>query len=88
MREQLSLIDRMQSLFALHFNYNSTLDHQISPETAIQLNPLVDQGNSGLPLDPETEFLHLISYAGLISGLEKARLQFSMNLDRRTDDFI
>ncbi len=86
MRQQLSLVNRMYSFFALQFNGDPAFDHEIGPETTVQLDRFINQRDRLLPLDAKPEVLYLIGEASLVSGFQKPRSQFAVNFDGRADN--
>jgi hypothetical protein len=51
MREQLSLIDRMQRIFAFQFDHDTTRDDKICTESTIKFDRVVKQRNRLLSVD-------------------------------------
>jgi hypothetical protein len=80
MRKQLSLVHGMDRLFTLRFDNDSSLDNEVRTKSAIQLDPLINQRDSLLPLDPKSQLLKLVSQTSLISRFEEPRAKPSMNL--------
>jgi hypothetical protein len=52
-RQQLSLVHRMERLFTLDLNYDPVLDNQVGAEAALQFHLPVDERDSLLPLHME-----------------------------------
>ncbi len=88
MREQLCIINRVQRLFAFKFNYDPGFDHQISSETAVELDAIVDNRDRLLSLNSLAKSQEFVSKACFVRGFEQAGPKPAMNCYCGSDDFI
>jgi hypothetical protein len=87
MGEQLRLVDRMETVFALELDHDSPLHNEVRPKSTLQFDPFIHQGNSLLSFHSESHPSEFIPQAGFVSRLKQPRPKGAMNLDGRPNDF-
>src|SRR6185437_9635697 len=87
MRQQLSIVHRMQPVFTFGLDHNSAVHDQISPEAALKPYLFVDERHRLLALNLQAQLLQFIRQAGLVRRLQQPRSELAMDLDRGANDF-
>jgi len=68
-REQLSVINRVQRVFAFGLDYDSAIYHQVCSKAAIKFYVFVDEGYGFLALHFHAQVLQFVGEAGFVGGL-------------------
>ncbi len=61
MRQQLSVVNRMQRVFTFGLDHDSAFHDQVSPEAALKLNFFIDERHRFLAFNFQTQLLQFIS---------------------------
>src|SRR5437899_1618248 len=76
----------LDALDGLDLDDHLRLDEQVETESQIDDHRLVSNGKGLLGLNPQTPLLELVPETRLVYGFEKARTEFTMHVDRSSDD--
>jgi len=72
MRQQLSIVHRMQPVFTFGLDHNSAFHDQISPEAAPKPYLFVEERHRLLALNLQAQLLQFIRQTGLVRGLQQS----------------
>src|SRR2546422_4153632 len=84
--EQLSLVDRQQSIDGLHLHHNDPGHKEVQPIAAVQLSSLVIDGKRFLTFKRDFSQRQLLRQTLFVSRFQQARSQCPVNLDGRSND--
>jgi hypothetical protein len=68
-REQLSVINRVQRVFTFGLDYNPVFHDQVCSKAAIELHVFVDEGYGLLTFHVHAQVLQFVSETGYVGGL-------------------
>ena len=68
-REQLSVINWVQRVFAFGLDYDSAVYHQVCSKAAIEFYVFVDEGYGLLTFHVHAQVLQFVSETGCVGGL-------------------
>jgi hypothetical protein len=85
-RQKLSLMDRVDAIYALDLNNHQIFDEQINAITEFQFLSLVDHGQTNLSGHVKSSLAEFVRQASLVSTLQQPRAELGMDFHRRIDD--
>jgi len=85
--EELSVVNRMQRVFAFGLDHDSVIHYEVGPKSTIKLNVVIDEWYYLLTLNSHTQFLEFVSEAGLVGRFQQPWSQLSMDFYSSTNDF-
>ena len=86
--QHLRIVCRSKHGDCFDFNDHLVIDQNVGTEAFIELDALVRDRNSDLPLKGDSGLLQLMTQAALINGFQHARTDDPMYLDGEADDLL